>query len=120
MKKLISLILINTLLISCTKTEYIEVDVKPKLEILVTDINNNPISGANVSLFITEEDFNSKQNLIKTSKTNTYGKVLFQKLDERIYFLYINKNELNNYYEIITFSEPLRKNEKRSISSIIR
>ena len=68
MKKLISLILINTLLISCTKTEYIEVDVKPKLEILVTDINNNPISGANVSLFITEEDFNSKQNLIKTSK----------------------------------------------------
>ena len=120
MKKLILSLLFGVLLSNCAKTEYIEVDVKPKLEILVTNSENIPIIDAIVTLYKSEEDFSSEQNAIESSKTNTDGKILFQELDERVYFFYINKGELNNYYEVVTFSEPLSKNEKRTISSIIR
>ena len=104
----------------CTKKEYVEVDVAPQLEIMVTDISDDPVSGAAVTLFETESDFYENENPVKTSVTDAAGKVLFEELNETIYYFYAEKGDLNNFYEVMTFNDPLSKNEIKTITCIIR
>lgn len=104
----------------CTKKEYVEVDVAPQLEITVNDISDNPVSGASVTLFETEGDFYQDENSVKASVTDATGKVIFHKLNEKIYYFYAEKGDLNNFYEVVTFTIPLSKNEIRTITCIIR
>jgi hypothetical protein len=108
------------LLTGCTKKEYIEIDRAPQLEITVIDTSNNSVEGATVKLYNSEEGFYLNENPIKKSVTDKMGKVLFKELTEIIYYFYVEKGELNNYYEVVTFSEPLRKNEIRTITCVIR
>ena len=104
----------------CTKKEYVEVDVAPQLEITVTDISEGPVNGARVTLYETENDFYEDQNTVKTSVTDATGEVLFDELNEKIYYFYAEKGDLNNFYEVVTFAIPLSKNEIRTITCIIR
>lgn len=104
----------------CTEKEYIDIDVSPQLEILVKDKAGNPILGATVSLYTSENDFNSKVSERKTEMTNAVGKVLFKDLNETVYYFYAEKDGLNNFYEAVTFTNPLSKNEIRTITCIIR
>lgn len=107
-------------LFGCTEKEYIDIDVSPQLEILVKDKAGNPILGATVSLYTSENDFNSKVNAHKIEMTNAVGKVLFKDLNEVVYYFYAEKDGLNNFYEAVTFTKPLTKNEIRTITCVIR
>lgn len=104
----------------CIEKEYVYLDVTPQLEITVKDETNNTIAGATVNLYNSEEDFYQKENPVQTKVTNGSGIVLFKDLSEIIYYFYAEKGELNNYYEVVTFAKPLRKNEIKSVNCIIR
>ncbi len=54
MKCLMQLALLLLFLSSCTKTEYVEIDVDPQLEIRIVDVSTTPVSGATVSLYADE------------------------------------------------------------------
>jgi len=115
---LLTIVFIFVFLMGCKK--YIEVDVDPQLEITVTDESANIVVGATVKLFTTEEDFLVNENSISTKTTDTAGQVLFEDLDEAIYYFYAEKGDLNNYYEVVTFAKSLKKNEIKTITCVIR
>lgn len=119
-KTLLSVILCFILIAGCTKKEYIEIDVAPQLEIMVKDLSDNTIAGATVNLYSSEEDFDLKNNEVQTKTTDDNGKALFKDLSEDIYYFYVEKGELNNYFEVVTFASPLKKNEIKTITCIIR
>ena len=104
----------------CTEKEYVYLDVAPQLEIIVEDQSANIIEGATVKLYNSSEDFYENNNPLQTKVTNQSGKALFKDLDETVYYFYIEKGEMNNYYEVVTFARPLRKNEIKTLVSIIR
>ena len=119
-KILLTIMLSIMLLAGCTEKEYIEIDVAPQLEIMVKDLSDNIIAGATINLYSSEEDFDLKKNEVQTKTTDDSGKALFKDLSEDIYYFYAEKGELNNYYEVVTFASPLKKNEIKTITCIIR
>jgi len=106
--------------LQCTEKEYVDVDVNPQLEISVIDINGKSVNGVSVKLFQTEDDLISKENEEQTKTTDSEGKVVFEDLNEEVYYFYAEKGDLNNYFEVVTFSDPLVKNEKRTITCTIK
>ena len=115
-----TLFFIFIVFISAACEEIVKVDVDPQLQITVKDESDNIVVGAAVNLFDTEEDFLLNENEVKTKTTDAAGQVLFQGLDEEIYYFYAEKGELNNYYEVVSFAEPLKKNEIKTLTCIIR
>jgi hypothetical protein len=115
-----TLIFIFIVSISSGCEEIIKVDVDPQLQITVKDESDNIVVGAAVNLFDTEEDFLLNENEVMNGTTDAAGQVLFKELSEEIYYFYAEKDELNNYYEVVTFAEPLKKNEIKTITCIIR
>ncbi|MFA8434966.1 MAG: SpaA isopeptide-forming pilin-related protein [Marinifilaceae bacterium] len=109
-----------TIITGCSKTEYVDVDVKPQLEITVTDVSGKPVEGATTSLFSSKEDWEKKSNNIQSKKTDAAGKVLFEGLNETVYYFFVEKNTLNNFYEIASIENPLSKNEIKIITCVIR
>ena len=119
-KTLLIIIFCLILFAGCTEKEYIYLDVAPQLEIIVKDLSGNNVEGASVKLFVSEENFYAKENPLQTKVSDQSGKVIFKDLDEMIYYFYAEKGELNNYYEVVTFANPLKKNEIKTITCIIR
>lgn len=117
---LLLFIVFQSFFICCNPEEIFEIDVLPQLELQISDRSNNVVQGATVMLFSSEENWESQSSAIKVSSSDLDGKALFKDLNETQYYFYIEKGDLNNYYEAVTFSEPLRKNEKRTINCIIR
>jgi hypothetical protein len=122
MKKTNCLILFLILLINiqCSEKEYIDVDVNPQLEIIVINTEGNVVLGTTVKLFQSEEDLISKLGELQIKTSDSEGKVVFEDLEEKNYYFYAEKGDLNNYFEVVTFSEPLVKNELKSITCIIK
>ena len=117
---LLTIILCIILFTGCKEKEYIYLDVNPQLEIMVKDLSGNGVVGATVKLFNSEGNFNANENPLQTEVTDQTGKVLFMELNEMIYYFYAEKGQLNNYYEVVTIAKPLRKNEIKTVSCIIR
>lgn len=114
---LCTLVLILT---GCTKKEYIYVNVAPKLELVVVNTVGNVQEGAVINLYKTEADFYSKTNSTRNGSSDVNGICVFENLDESIYYFYMEKGGLNNYYEEVTFSSPLKINEIKKIQCTIR
>lgn len=104
----------------CTEKEYVYLDLAPQLDIIVEDQSGNSTEGATVKLYNSGEDFYGNQNPLQIKVSDQSGKALFKDLNEIIYYFYFEKGELNNYYEAVTFARPLKKNEIKTVSSIIR
>ena len=119
-KILLTIMLCLIVCSGCKETEYVYLDVAPKLEIMVKDLSDNIIAGATINLYSSEEDFDLKKNEVQTKTTDDSGKALFEDLSESIYYFLAEKGELNNYYEVVTFTNPLKKNEIKTITCIIR
>lgn len=108
------------ILFSCTEKEYVDVDIAPALEIKVIDENETVQVGAIVKLYKNEEDFSSQTNVVRNGNSDNNGIVVFEKLEEKIYYFSIEKNDLTNYYEEVTFTSPLAKNELKQIQCTIK
>ncbi len=67
-----------------------------KLKISVIDGNGNFVEGAQVTLYLTEDDYINSTNPFKAEKTDAKGKVVFKKLEPRIYFIDARTESQNN------------------------
>lgn len=114
--KLLKLLILLTF-VSCSETVF--VDVEPQLELVVIDSIGNYQADASVDLFETEDDFYVGKNSINSGYTDNNGTIEFEELEEKVYYFYVEKGELNNYYDVVTFSNPLNINEKRKITCTI-
>ena len=118
MKRNMLIIVLSVILNACTLIEY--ETLPPQLEIKVFDVNDNVIPDVNVSLFLNQEDWENDTNVVMTGMTNSGGSVVFDNLDELVYFFKAEKDGLSNDLDIVSFNEPLKKGEKRIIKTKIQ
>jgi hypothetical protein len=112
-------ILMLVVLISACSEEIIYTDVLPQLEIKTLDANGNVAQNVQVSLYLTEADWLENTNKIVQKTTDSNGNALFDNLEEKVYYIFAEKNNQNNLNGISFFSAPLRKNEVRVITTSI-
>lgn len=115
MKKLniFAILALVLFLFSCTEKEYIDAD--PQLLFTVVADNLVSVEGASVSLFNSQEDWENHSNVVASLQTDGKGQVLFENLDEQIYYFYIEKGDLNNLADIAALSEPLQIGRKSEL-----
>jgi hypothetical protein len=114
MKNTILIVLLFFTILACTKE--VIIDIAPQLRISVFDQENTKIASAKVNLYLTQEDWLTNVNIIKTLETDNNGEVFFENLQEEHYFFYIEKNNENNRYGIASIQEPLKINETANIT----
>ena len=119
MKRLSYLVMVSFFcLFACEKTEYN--DVKPMLEITVNDTEGNLVSDVSVVLFETETDWKNNSNELSKTTTSETGIVLFEELEEKIYYFSATKGELTNAESLIAISSELKINIKAKITLTIK
>lgn len=101
------------------KKEYTYIDNKPQLEIGVKDNTGQPVSGAVITLFLTQDDWNKKVNAVQTMSSDSKGTALFKDLEEKVYYFLVEKGTQNNVLGIAYFAQPLKINEIRVIQTVI-
>ncbi len=85
------------LLISYTPSPAMMLDIiKTKLQITVLNNLGNIEKGATIQLFKTEEDYEQSVNAIQTKVTDDRGKATFDNLEERDYYVLVEKGDMNN------------------------
>ncbi len=71
--------------------------LKTNLRITIQDDLGNVQEGATVTLYGNNEDYRSSKNPIAgPEKTDSKGRVTFKDLEEKVYFVYATKGEMNN------------------------
>lgn len=108
--------LLATFMWSC-KTEII--DTPAQLQIHVVDESNTSIAGAEVSLFATLDDWQNSANVLSTQTTDSDGTVLFTDLDEKIYYFWVEKDELNNNFSVAATEKKLSINVVAQVEVVI-
>ena len=103
---------------ACSETKYI--DNKPKLEIQVVDSENNLIENAQVNLYDSETDWLNRTNAISELITNEQGIVIFEELDTKQYYFFVEKENLTNLFDTYTHAKPLEINVISQIKTIIK
>ena len=67
-----------------------------KLQITVTNDLGNLVEGATVTLYKTEDDYDSETNPVQTATTDDKGRVLFYELEPMAYYMTVTKDDLTN------------------------
>ena len=107
--KVLSLTLMLVTVAACVR-----IDTPPSLEITIVDSFNNVVSEALVALFDSQEEWALRENPIQVWKiTDSFGEVQFLNLQEKNYFIYAEKGNLNNLTTEITTSSKLINNQIR-------
>ena len=117
------LLILATLLLffaSCEKKKEVYVDNLPQLEITVLDITHTAVDGVSVTIFDNETDFKSNSNGIKTSSTDSQGKVLFTDLEEKVYYFFAEKGDMNNLKNVSVIEKQLAINVKAQVKTVIK
>ncbi len=107
-KHMMSILLCCVMGFTACKKEII--DTPPQLQLHVFNEAGNSVSNANVSLYLSEEDWENKSGTITTAITTNEGTVLFENLEEQVYYFWVEKGELNNNYTIAATGKPLAIN----------
>lgn len=69
-----------------------------KLRIFVRNDLGNLVEGAAVTLYSSEEDYNKSENPVaETQITDSKGRVTFKDVEPKVYFVHVEKGDLNNY-----------------------
>lgn len=67
------------------------------LRITVIDELGNPVEGATVRLFASDEDYRASENDVQDAQTSDEkGRVTFKELESRVYFIDARKGDMNN------------------------
>lgn len=86
------------ILIGLTLSSFSRIDDKPaKARITVIDENNMIVAGATVILFANEADYKAEENSVAIGVTNEKGYVEFKNLSTKIYYIHVEKGDLNNH-----------------------
>lgn len=67
------------------------------LRLTLLDELGNPVEGANVTLYTTQEDYKLEQNPVdETQVSDKKGRVKFSKLEPKVYFIHAEKEDISN------------------------
>jgi uncharacterized GH25 family protein len=90
------------------------------LRITVMDDLGNRVIGATVLLYETEEDYNKNENPVGTSySTNEKGMVTIKELKAQVYFINVEKGDMNNYSTGVQIG-PIESGKKNKATIIIQ
>ena len=71
--------------------------LKTNLRITIQDDLGNVQEGATVTLFNNNDDYRSGENAVAgPQETDSRGRVTFKDLEEKVYFVYATKGDMNN------------------------
>ena len=71
---------------------------RTQLKVTVLDDAGNSVENAEVVLYKSEEDFKKEQNPISDKlKTDVKGVVKFDNLEAKVYFILVQKGDMNNW-----------------------
>ncbi|MDR6240289.1 hypothetical protein [Aureibacter tunicatorum] len=101
MKKILFILPAIMLLISCNRDfeNEIKSSTKPELHIIVNDASQAAVSGAQVSVFTSEEEWEGKINPLYSGETNEEGKVILttdQLKEPGKFYIYAQRDNRNN------------------------
>lgn len=105
-----------TMVYSCKK-EY--KDIPPQLEIHVVNSNEAIQRTANVTLYLSFEDWRDNINSVAFDTTDYLGMVTFKDLEPTIYYFMAEKDSLDNKYGISTTQKKLVENTVAVIKTVI-
>ena len=111
-------LLFTIILISCETVEF--VDNAPQLEVTVLDESGSRVQQANVILYGSEMDWRNQSNPLQSKLTNSLGVVLFENLEEQVYYFYAQKYELSNQESISVLDKELQINVKALVTTVIK
>jgi hypothetical protein len=115
------LLLLAAIIVVFTFHGCVKIDTLPQLEVNVLDENGTKISGANVAIFTSLDEWNKRINPVQVwRKTDTGGKVLFIDLDEIKYFIYVRYDGKDNSLTEVSTEEALTINQRDRITIHIR
>ena len=90
------------------------------LRITVMDDLGNRVIGATVLLYEREEDYNKNENPVGTSySTNEKGMVTIKELKAQIYYINVEKGDMNNYSTGVQIG-PIELGKKNKATIIIQ
>jgi uncharacterized GH25 family protein len=92
-KIIFSLLLLTSVLFAFNSTTFLPTSLK----ITVLNELGNPVEGAKVQLYTSDEDYRAEENLVgKAQLTDKKGKTTFKKLEVIPYFVNVEKGDKNN------------------------
>jgi protocatechuate 3,4-dioxygenase beta subunit len=92
---------------ACTKMD----NTPPtELKLTVIDNNSNVVSGASVTLYEGQTDYQNNTNAVVSGLTDANGNIYFSNLSPIVYYYYIESGTLNNDYTTNHFSSALVPN----------
>ena len=72
--------------------------LKTKLQVTVITHLGNIVEGATVEIYGNEEDYRKEENhLQEPQTTDDKGRVVFNNLEENVYWLHVHKDGMNNH-----------------------
>ena len=92
--------------------------LKTKLHVTVRNELGNIVEGAKIQLFVNREDYDASKNQIDTKVTDKKGIAVFSDLDEKVYFVNVEKGAANNF-DAATQTDTLRANRTNKVTIII-
>jgi hypothetical protein len=99
----------------------IKYDTPPQLEVIVLDANESKVTGAYVTLFENEAEWEKRINPVQVwRRTDNEGAVLFNDLQENKYYIYARFDGMDNSFNEYSTVEPLVVNQVRSVIIHIR
>jgi hypothetical protein len=97
MKKVIaSIAIVVTLLTIISPIESLSQIFKTSLQITIRNELGNIESGAKVTLYKTEEDYNASQNPVASQETDDKGRAMFEGVEPIAYYVQAEKGDRDN------------------------
>ena len=89
-----------------------------KLKLTVLDGLGNPVEGATVTLYETEENYFNNEKSVAKGKTDEKGRVVFKDLKPIQYYIDARKGDMNNDGEGVKLA-PLKEGRTNTVNTII-
>jgi len=112
-------VLLIALFSSCSKDDHI--DKEPSIVISVSNENGDKFSGAVVLLYDNYHDWYEMTNPVHAGVTNENGEILFENLQETIYYFDATYSETHWNYPLGVYrtEQPLKKGIQKNVSVVL-
>ena len=93
--------------------------IKTSIKFTIRDTLGNLVEGASVRLYATLEDYQNEENVLNEEAiTNAKGEVIIRELESKAYFVWVEKDEMNNM-GMANQTDTLQANRMNKLTIII-
>jgi hypothetical protein len=119
MRKLFYLMSVSVVFVLCS-AKFIQPTqlLKTKLHITVRNELGNLVEGAKVALYSNKTDYEASKNQMLSKNTNEKGIAVFSDLEEKVYFVNVEKGAANNF-DAATQTDTLKSSRVNKVTIII-